>query len=138
MSSKSSDEVFVPCRGEVWQVDLKPTRGGEQTKERPCVVLSEKEFNANPLYLCFVAPITSQVKDIPWHIPFHEGQVTGSLEPGTIQCDHARSLAYKSEDDDDRFVTPRGRIEDQSVMRRVSEMLGGHILRAPVPELVMK
>lgn len=138
MSSESTSASLIPCRREVWQVDLEPTRGSEQAKERPCLVLSEKGFNKNPLHLCFIAPITSTVRDIPWHVSFREGQVSGGLEPGAIQCDHARSVAYKSEGEekDDRFVTPLGRVTDQSIMEEVSEILGGHILRAPVPELV--
>jgi len=32
-------------RGDVWSVDLDPTRGGEINKKRPCVVISRNDSN---------------------------------------------------------------------------------------------
>ena len=34
-----------PLRGEIWWVDLNPTRGSEINKKRPCVVLSVDVMN---------------------------------------------------------------------------------------------
>jgi mRNA interferase MazF len=34
-----------PLRGEIWWVDLNPTRGSEINKKRPCVVLSVDAIN---------------------------------------------------------------------------------------------
>jgi len=35
------------ARGDVFLVDLNPTRGGEIRKKRPCVVVSPDELNAH-------------------------------------------------------------------------------------------
>jgi mRNA interferase MazF len=44
-----------PRRGEVWRVQLDPTRGSEQAKTRPVVVLSEPPAGRATMRLC--API---------------------------------------------------------------------------------
>ena len=45
-----------PKRGEIWLVDLNPTRGTEIRKTRPVVVVSSNEIGVLPIRL--VAPIT--------------------------------------------------------------------------------
>ncbi|MFM7736982.1 MAG: type II toxin-antitoxin system PemK/MazF family toxin, partial [Alphaproteobacteria bacterium] len=47
-----------PGRGEVFLVELGPTRGREIRKTRPCVVVSPDELNAG-LGTVIVAPLTS-------------------------------------------------------------------------------
>lgn len=46
-------------RGEVYWVDLNPTRGSEIKKTRPCLIISPDDMNA-VLPRILVAPITSQ------------------------------------------------------------------------------
>ena len=55
-------------RGEVFLVDLKPTRGGEIRKSRPCVVVSPDELNAH-LRTFIVAPLTTGGHAYPFRIP---------------------------------------------------------------------
>lgn len=125
MSLDADGEVRVPCRGEVYQVNLEPVRGGEQAKERPCLVISEKGFNDNPLFICFVVPISTKVKPgVPWHVFFEDGQFSGNLEPGAILCDHTRSVSYE-----ERFNGPLGWIDDDDVLAEVSRMIGKEIIR---------
>ncbi len=45
-----------PRRGEVWRVDLEPTRGAEMQKTRPAVVLSSDRLGRLPLRL--IVPLT--------------------------------------------------------------------------------
>ena len=47
----------VPERGEIWLVDLNPTRGREQANVRPILIITPKTFNA--LGTPIVAPITA-------------------------------------------------------------------------------
>lgn len=47
----------MPLRGEVWTVNLNPTQGHEQAKERPCVVLSNDVMNTR-MGLSMVVPLT--------------------------------------------------------------------------------
>uniref|UniRef100_A0A7C5V2J1 mRNA interferase n=1 Tax=Caldicellulosiruptor owensensis TaxID=55205 RepID=A0A7C5V2J1_9FIRM len=55
-------------RGEIWLVDLNPTRGHEQSGIRPAVIVSVDEFNSCPADLVVVVPITSKNKSIPLHV----------------------------------------------------------------------
>ena len=55
-------------RGEVYVVDLKPTRGSEIQKARPCVVVSPDELNEH-LRTFIVAPLTSGGHVYPFRVP---------------------------------------------------------------------
>lgn len=54
-------------RGDVYLVDLNPTRGGEIQKTRPCVVVSPDELNAH-LRTFIVAPFTTGTHLYPFRI----------------------------------------------------------------------
>lgn len=47
-----------PLRGEVYLVELDPTRGSEIRKTRPCLIVSPDELN-QPLRTAIVAPMTT-------------------------------------------------------------------------------
>ncbi len=57
-----------PLRGEVWNVNFDPTRGREQGKDRPALIVSTNRFNQGPADLVVVLPITSKGKGIPLHV----------------------------------------------------------------------
>jgi len=52
-----------PSRGEVWIVDLDPTKGHEQAGRRPCLVISVDIFNQGPADLVVVLPMTTKRKE---------------------------------------------------------------------------
>lgn len=54
-------------RGDVFLVNLDPTRGGEIRKTRPCVVVSPDELNAD-LRTFIVAPLTTGGHRYPFRI----------------------------------------------------------------------
>lgn len=54
------------CRGDVWFVDLNPTIGREQSKCRPCLVISADTFNKGPAELAVIVPITSKFRPLSW------------------------------------------------------------------------
>jgi mRNA interferase MazF len=58
-----------PSRGEIWLVDLEPTRGREQRGTRPALVASTDRFNHGPADLVIVLPLTKVSKGIPSHVP---------------------------------------------------------------------
>ena len=58
----------VPSRGDVFLVELEPTRGSEIKKTRPCVVVSPDELNHN-LRTSIVAPMTAGGHPYPFRIP---------------------------------------------------------------------
>ncbi|CAN5594531.1 type II toxin-antitoxin system PemK/MazF family toxin [soil metagenome] len=65
---------LMPFKGEVWNVNLDPTRGHEQAKIRPCVVISNDQLNTR-LSLSIVVPFTSS--------PFYTK--SGKLSPAMVE-----------------------------------------------------
>jgi mRNA interferase MazF len=59
---------MAASRGEIWVVDLDPTRGHEQAKTRPCIVVSDDRFNRSASGLVVVVPLTTVGRGIPWHV----------------------------------------------------------------------
>ncbi len=57
----------VPSRGEVFLVELDPTRGSELRKTRPCVVVSPDELNHH-LRTVIVAPMTTGGQAYPFRV----------------------------------------------------------------------
>ncbi|WIG60506.1 MAG: hypothetical protein OJF49_003254 [Ktedonobacterales bacterium] len=54
-----------PTRGEIWTVDLDPTRGAEMRKRRPAAVISSPAFDSQRLRI--IVPITTwQPKFAAW------------------------------------------------------------------------
>ncbi|HEV8643363.1 MAG TPA: type II toxin-antitoxin system PemK/MazF family toxin [Methylomirabilota bacterium] len=79
-------------RGEVFLVDLNPTRGGEIRKTRPCVVVSPDELNAH-LRTLIVAPLTTGGHPYPFRVPCRFGGKAGSVVVDQIRTvDHERLL----------------------------------------------
>jgi len=65
-------------RGEVVLVDLKPTRGGEIRKTRPCVVVSPDELNSS-LRTFIIAPLTTGGHPYPFRIACRFGGKAGQV-----------------------------------------------------------
>ena len=79
-----------PARGEVWMVDLDPTRGPEQAGRRPALVVSVDPFNHGPAGLVIVLPITSKAKGIPLHVQIQPPE-GGVRSTSYIKCEDVRS-----------------------------------------------
>jgi mRNA interferase MazF len=85
-------------RGDVFLVNLDPTRGGEIQKTRPCVVVSPDELNAH-LRTFIVAPLTSGTYSYPFRVLCRfEGR------SGYIVLDQIRTV------DQERLVRKMGKI----------------------------
>src|SRR5215210_2164840 len=84
--------IIRPARGEVWMVNLDPTKGREQAGKRPALVLSVDQFNHGPAELAVIIPITSKAKGIPLHVAVvpPEG---GLSQPSFIKCEDVRSVS---------------------------------------------
>lgn len=98
------------ARGDVYLVDLSPTRGGEISKARPCVVVSPDELNTH-LRTFIVVPLTSGKHAYPFRIAcrFHN-------RSGHVVLDQIRTI------DRERLVRSLGRLPDRT-MRRVLAVL---------------
>jgi len=84
--------VTAPMRGEVWLADLSPTRGHEQTGQRPVLVVSDDLFNRGPADLVIILPVTSTLRPILSHIRLvpPEG---GLKNESAALCEAIRSIA---------------------------------------------
>lgn len=82
----------MASRGEVWLVDLNPTRGHEQAGTRPALVVSADEFNHGPAGLVIVAPMTTRERGIPLHVSVDPPE--GGLDRRSfIKCEDVRSVS---------------------------------------------
>lgn len=66
-----SAEQAVPAarQGEVWFVDLEPTRGREQAGRRPVLVISVDQLGTGPSELALVVPLTRTGPPSPLYVP---------------------------------------------------------------------
>jgi mRNA interferase MazF len=67
-----------PSRGEVYLVELDPTRGSEIRKTRPCVIISPNELNRH-LRTAIVAPMTTAGQSYPFRVPCSFGGKRGHV-----------------------------------------------------------
>lgn len=57
-----------PLRGDIWNVNLDPTRGREQRGIRPALIVSHSTFNRSAAELVVVVPLTTTFRGIPLHV----------------------------------------------------------------------
>lgn len=81
-----------PSRGEIWFVELDPTRGHEQAGHRPGLIVSVDLFNHGPAGLVVVLPITTREKGIPFHVRIDAPQA-GLTRHSFIKCEDIRSVS---------------------------------------------
>ena len=79
---------YVPDVGDVVWIDLNPTKGREQAKRRPALVLSPQEYNKKTS-LALMCPITSVKKGYPFEVRLADKKITG-----VVLADHVRSLDW--------------------------------------------
>ena len=92
-------------RGEVFLVDLNPTRGGEIRKRRPCLVVSPDDLNAH-LRTFIIAPLTTGGHPYPFRIPCRfEGKA------GHVVLDQIRAV------DHERLVSRLGQLPPATLGR---------------------
>ena len=85
-------------RGDVYLVDLSPSRGREIRKTRPCIVVSPDELNAH-LQTYIVAPLTTGGHRYPFRVPCRFGG-----KAGHVILDQIRTV------DRERLVRRRGKL----------------------------
>jgi len=96
-----------PLRGEVWLVDLNPTRGHEQAGKRPGLIVSVDLFNQGPAGLVVILPITTKAKGIPFHVEIDIPE-SGLMQRSFIKCEDIRSIAKE------RLFKRMGRVSDET------------------------
>jgi len=104
-----------PSHGEIWRIDLNPTRGHEQKGVRPALIVSVDQFNHGPADLVIVIPITKTARGIPFHVsiqPSEGGLVVASF----AKCEDVRSVSK------DRLKSRMG-IVSKATMEKVKDRL---------------
>lgn len=105
----------MPVRGEVWFVDLNPTRGHEQRGERPALVVSADQFNQGRSGLVVVCPITTTDRGIPLQVRIDPPD--GGLERTSfVMTEAVRSISTE------RLDNRKGSVSAQT-MAKVSDRL---------------
>ena len=90
-------------RGQIWAVNLNPTRGAEMEKERPCVVVSSDTIGKLPLRL--VVPVTewnNSYADHIWHVRIEPNSKNGLNKVSSADAYQVRSVSIE------RFKTCKG------------------------------
>ena len=83
---------YIPDADDLVWVNFNPTRGREQAKVRPAIVLSPKAYNRKT-NLALMCPITSVHKGYPFEVEIRAKKLTG-----VVLSDHIRSLDWKERD----------------------------------------
>jgi mRNA interferase MazF len=84
--------VRIVRRGEVWLADLQPTRGREQTGERPVLIVSTDPFNQGRAQLVIAVPFTSRQRGLGVHVEVRPPE-GGLRDVSFAMCEQVRSLA---------------------------------------------
>lgn len=100
----------MTSRGEVWLVDLNPTRGHEQAGRRPALVVSSDIFNHGPAGLVVLIPMTTRDRRIPLHIRIDPPE-GGVRKPSFVKCEDVRSVSTT------RLVERWGQVSSQTLVR---------------------
>jgi mRNA interferase MazF len=87
-----------PGRGEVYLIELDPTRGSEIRKTRPCLIVSPDELNQH-LRTVIVVPMTTGGQAYPWRI-----RCRFRDRPGFVAMDQLCTV------DSERLIRRLGRI----------------------------
>lgn len=83
-------------RGDIYMVDLDPTRGHEIQKRRPVLIVSPTEFNRNNMPL--VAPITGGGEAARLGLMAVSLTGAGTATDGVVLCNQIRTLDMKARD----------------------------------------
>lgn len=103
----------APTRGDVYLIELDPTRGSEIRKTRPCLVISPDELNQH-LRTVIVAPMTTGGPAYPWRV-----RCRFRDRSGFVAIDQLRTV------DSERLIRRIGRIAPNtltSVLAGLQEM----------------
>ena len=100
----------MPSRGDVYLVQLDPTRGGEIRKTRPCLVVSPDELNDH-VRTVIIAPMTTRGHAYPWRVSCRfQGR------SGFVATDQLRTV------DIERLARRLGRLTPNSVAAVLSTL----------------
>ncbi|MBL1145213.1 MAG: type II toxin-antitoxin system PemK/MazF family toxin [Bacteroidetes bacterium] len=97
-------------KGEIWWVNLNPTKGSEQNGKRPVAIVSGNLLNkyAPVIYVC---PLTTKIKNYKGDVILKPNNINGLKEESEILIMHLRSISK------DRFETKIGQISIEQLYK---------------------
>lgn len=85
--------AYTPKKGDFVALTFDPQSGHEKRGRRPALVVSNDLFNKHT-GLCIACPITSALRDYPFHVAIPEGlKVTG-----VVMVEQVKSIDFRSRD----------------------------------------
>ncbi len=99
-----------PKRGEIWMVEMDPTRGSELRKTRPAVVLSSNSIRS--LAVRVIVPLTGwqgPFQSLPWKIKLEPNSQNGLDKVSAADALQVRCVSV------DRFLSQRGTLPQSLV-----------------------
>ncbi len=84
-------------RGEIWLVDLEPSRGSEANKRRPCIIVSNDQANQKAVQLgrgvITVVPLTTNVAHVRGFQLLVPASVSGLRSDSKAQAEQIRAVS---------------------------------------------
>ena len=106
----------IVSRGDIWLIDLDPTKGGEIQKTRPCVIVSPQEMH-DFLRTVIIAPMTTKGRQAPYRVPItHDGK------KGLVLLDQIRTI------DKGRLVKRLGAVSNKTLGASLNILQGAFTL----------
>jgi len=106
----STSNITIPRRGEVWDINLDPTRGEEIQKTRPAVVISSDAVGK--LRVKLIVPITNWkpfFAENIWHVLLRPTNINGLTKDSAADALQTRSVSFE------RFTRKRGRLTQTEI-----------------------
>ncbi|MCX8490408.1 MAG: type II toxin-antitoxin system PemK/MazF family toxin [Cyclobacteriaceae bacterium] len=102
-------------QGEIWFVDLNPTKGSEQAGLRPVVIISGNLMNEH-LAVLIVVPLTTKIKNYKGNPILIPTKLNGLKMESEMLVFHVRSVSK------DRLVRKIGSIENEELTRTIKTL----------------
>jgi mRNA interferase MazF len=102
-------------QGEIWNANLNPSKGSEQSGFRPVVIVSGNMLNAN-LPIVIVMPLTSKVKNYKGNPVLTPSKMNGLKAKSEVLIFHVRSISK------DKLMTKLGTVEAEEISLAVKTL----------------
>ena len=102
----------IVVRGDIWLINLDPTKGSEIKKTRPCIIVSPQEMH-DFLRTVIIAPMTTKGRQAPYRLPItHDGK------KGLVMLDQIRTI------DKGRLVKRLGSVNNKVLVASLNILQG--------------
>jgi mRNA interferase MazF len=106
----------IVSRGDIWLINLDPTKGSEIKKTRPCVIVSPQEIH-DFLRTVIIAPMTTKGRQTSFRVPItHDGK------KGLVMLDQIRTI------DKGRLVKRLGAVSNKTLGASLAILQGAFTL----------